>query len=346
MINAIFVVFVFILSSICSFSKGSPTSKIKRQLFLIISIIIVLGVIFRDGNTLNDYSNYISLYNSHTRSTEVETSFILIRNISRNLGGFFFLVLIYGLLGVITKLIAIRRLTELTFLTLVIYTSNIMILHDMTQIRAGVTSGIFLLSIPYLVNNQKSKYILCTLVATFFHFSGLLLFLPCLYWIKPLRNSKLFYWIIIPIGYLLGGTIFNIDNIPIESIRLKLVMYKNLQEIGSAGLKELNIFNPYILFRIALYYLILSKENLISPHNKYFKCILFIEALALFIFPALSSIAILGYRGSELIGVVEIILYPMLYYILRPKLAAKSCVIGIGGLLLGINLTYKHLIYL
>lgn len=342
MINAAIVCVLWLYAAIlscCSFKYSKPKG------FFAIAVIILLFVAFRDGTTLNDYSNYVDLYYNN-RLNEVEVSFYFIKNITHYLGGIMGLFVIYAVLCVSTKIIGIYKLTNLLFLTLGIYISNIMILHDMTQIRAGVTSGIFLCSIPYLMRKEKVKYIFCVLLASFFHFSGLLLFIPCLYWVNKLRESKWFYWGIIPIGYLIGNTIFDIANFPIEPIRQKLQMYQNLQATGSAGLKDLNVFNPYIIFRIALYYILLYKAQVIEPYNKYFKCILFIEAIALFIFPAFSSLAILGYRGSELIGVVEIVLYPMLYYILRPKVLAKLSVIGIGGLLLIINLTYKHLIYL
>ena len=344
MINASIVLLLFIICCFCSI--GSFKSK-KRQLisYTIISIIILIFVAFRDGNSLNDYSNYINLYNTN-RIGEVEPSFYLIRDITQHLGGIITLFFIYAFLGVSFKIIAIYKITDLLFLTLIIYISNIMILHDMTQIRAGVTSGIFLFSIPYLATQEKLKYCICCAVAIFFHSSGILLLLPTLFWFSTIRNSEKLIFLLIPIGYLLGNTVLNLNNIPIESIRIKLEMYKSLQASNSAGLKDLNIFNPYILFRIAMFYILLWKGNIIQKHNPYFKPLIFVEAIGLFIFPVFSSIAILGYRGSELIGVVEILLYPMLYYVIRPNLFGKLIVILIGALLLVVNLTYKHLIYI
>ena len=345
MVNAIFVILLWSISSIISLSSiNKSTNSLKY--YTVLSIIIFFVVTFRDGSSLNDYSNYIQLYIDSNRSTEVEPSFIYIKNIAHFLGGIFILFLIYAFLCVFIKVIAIYRLTNLLFLTLVIYISNIMILHDMTQIRAGVASGIFLYSIPYLARQEKIKYLVSVLIATFFHYSGILFFLPCLFWINRIRISKWFYLLIIPIGYILGGTIFDVSHFPIEHIRFKLEMYKNLQNAGVDGFTALNIFNPYIIFRIVLFYLLLWKRNIILSNNPYFSCLLFIEAIAIFVFPAFSSIALLGYRGSELLGVVEIILYPMLYYIIKPKFWGKLSVIGIGGLLLVVNLTYKHLIYL
>jgi len=345
--NLIFVLslfFICALTSLCVNEKKNTNNKIKW--YIILSIIIIIGVALRDGNSLNDYKNYVDIYNNSSRAGDVEPSFYIIKQISEPLGGMMAMFAIYAFLCVFIKIVAFYRLTKLLFLTLTVYVANIMILHDMTQIRAGVTSAVFLYSIPFLRDGKHIKYLICVLIATFFHFSGLLLIIPCLYWIKCIRNSFLFLALIIPIGYLLGGTIFDVSNFPIESIRIKLQMYKNLQAAGAAGLKDLNLFNPYIIFRIALYYILLSKSRLIAAHNENFKCLLFIESIALFVFPAFSSIALLGYRGSELIGIVEVVLYPMLFYAIKPRLAGKLSVIGIGALLLGVNLTYKHLIYI
>lgn len=344
MMNLLSTLGLFTLALIISLSRNGVKGHNKSIYYFCFFILTFVLVAFRDGDSLNDYNNYVDLYNSNSRNGEVEYSFYVIRNISRKLGDFRILFFIYALFCVGIKFMSFYRLTNLLFLTLVVYISNIMLLHDMTQIRAGVASGIFLFSIPYLERQEKVKYLLCVLAATFFHNSGLLFFLPCLYWVKAFRN-KIMLLTIIPLGYVLGGTIFDVSNFPIEAIRIKLQIYVNLQASQSAGLKDLNIFNPYILFRICLYYLLLWKQSIIAQNNKYFNCLIFIEAIALFIFPAFSSIAILGYRGSELLGIVEVVLYPMLYYAIKPKIVAKFSVVSIATALLIVNLTYKHLIY-
>ena len=138
---------------------------------------------------------------------------------------------------------------------------------------------------------------------------------------------------------------FDISVIPIESIRLKLEMYQHLQEQSVQGFTDANLFNPYFLFRCALYYGMLWKRDTIGTYNPYFPLFIKIEGIALFLFPALSFISLLGYRGSELLGVVEIILYPLFMYAFRPRIAAKMAVIGIGTLLLAVNIIHKHLIF-
>ena len=345
MSNLIIVLFLFVFTGISAFVEPGLNKDTRRKLYILVSVIIVIFVGLRDGSSLNDYGNYVRIYNDLTRRSEVEFSYNVICSLAGSLGGVSVMFFIYALLGTSTKLFAFYRLTDLKFLTLAIYVSNIMILHDMTQMRAGVASGIFLLALPYLCDRKVLKYLLLVALAFCFHYSSLLFLIPCLFWIKSLRDNRWFYLLIIPIGYLLGTTVLNPEMIPYEPIKAKILMYRNLQQMGSTGFPDLNIFNPYILFRIAIYFILLWKFNLIKRFNRYFQVLMFIEGLAICLFPAFSSIALLGYRGSELLGIVEVVLYPMLYYAIKPKTAAKFSVISIAAALLIVNLTYKHLIY-
>ncbi len=344
--NLFFVLGAYIYCVFISCIKSvNKTLKCSKILFCIIIFILIVCVAFRDGSTLNDYENYSSYYYSDLNDGAVfEPSFYWITHISRYAGSIFVLFFIYSFLGIGLKGVAIYKLTNLRFLTLCVYISNILILQDMTQIRAGVAAGFFLISIPYLKDIRKLEYLIIILIASLFHYSALLFLICCLFWIKKIRYKRSFLWLIIPICYSLSGTALNLNLIPFEPLRLKLDMYQQLQEDGVVGFTKLNIFNPYILFRIILYYFILWKARFIIIHNQYFQTLIFIESIALSIFPLFSAIPLLGYRGSELLGVVEIILYPLLIYCFKQKIIGTIFVILISALLLTINLTYKVLI--
>ena len=341
--NCIFVIGSYLFCIFNSLQSSVRRLNKDRHLYWFIIFALILFVTFRDGDSLNDYDGYVSLYSSVSR-TVIEPAFLLIREIARCGGSIYIMFFLYALIGVGTKGIAINRITQLKFLTLCIYISNILILHDMTQMRAGVASGIFLLALPYLKDKKVLKYIVLISIAILFHYSAILFLLCCFFWVKRIATSKIFLWSIIPLGYLLGGTIVDTSLIPFEPLRLKLEMYQKLNESGTEGYTSLNIFNPYILFRIILYYIILWKSKLIEGKNQYFNVLIFIESIAIFVFPFLSFIPILGYRGSELLGIVEILLYPFMIYCFKPQLHGKICVIGISLLLLIVNLTYKSLI--
>lgn len=341
--NYIFVIGSYLFSIFHSLQSTSYRSKKNRDLYWFVIFALILFVTFRDGSSLNDYDGYVSLYSSVNRIV-IEPAFLLIREVARSGGNIYLMFFLYALIGIGTKGIAINNITQLKFLTLCVYISNILILHDMTQMRAGVASGLFLLALPYLKDRKILKYITLISIATLFHYSAILFLFCCIFWVKKLATNKVFLWSIIPLGYLLGGTIVDPSLIPFEPLRLKLEMYQKLNESGTDGYTSLNLFNPYIIFRIILYYIILWKSSLIINKTPYFNVLIFIESIAIFVFPFLSFIPILGYRGSELLGVVEILLYPLMIYCFKPRLYGKICVIGISLLLLIVNLTYKALI--
>ena len=346
--NTVFIVGV--LFAFCTVMAVTETNLRNQEMFILYGLsglVMVLIAGFRDGNTVGDYKNYLAMYESPDNYLTVESSFKLISHFTKAIGASpYFLFLIYAAIGISCKFIAIKRLTSLLFLSLVIYISNVFLLYDMTQMRAGVAAGIFLLAIPSLAARKGLHYLMLILFASFFHYSALAL-LP-LYFINNRAfsvKSKYFWWVIIPFGFVANLLIGDITAfIPIEAVRVKLELYQQLQEQGVQGYKDANLLSPTFLFRAALYYFLLYKYDLIRQKNKYFPLLIKIEGIALFLFPALSFISLLGYRLSELFGMVEIILYPLIIYTLKPQSAAKAVGIGIGLLLLSVNIFYRHLI--
>ena len=110
---------------------------------------------------------------------------------------------IYAALGIGLKFYALRKLTPLYFLTMVIYMGNYYVLHDFIQIRAGVSSAMLLIAIKPLTEGNRKKAFLCFLIAAVFHYSSLA-FLPILFFRNDI--SKLWKYILIgiaPVGVVL-----------------------------------------------------------------------------------------------------------------------------------------------
>lgn len=338
---------LFIFCAVMAMAGTKLHHREKLILYGITGFVMILIAGLRDGNTVGDYKNYLEMYESPENYLTLESSFRLISNFTKAIWPSpYFMFLVYAAIGVSCKIFAIKRLTSLLFLSLVIYISNVFLLYDMTQMRAGVAAGIFLLAIPSLAERKIVRFIVLILLASFFHYSALALLPLCLINNNTLtKKSEFFWWSIIPLGFIVNMLMGDITAlIPIEAIRLKLELYQQLQEQGAQGYKDANLFSPTFLFRGILYYFLLWKYDLIRRKNKYFSLLIKIEGIALFMFPALSFISLLGYRLSELFGMVEIIIYPLLVYTLRPQLAAKAVGVGIGILLLSVNIFYRHLI--
>ena len=122
-----------------------------------------------------DYQNYTDIfYGINTKV--VEPAIILISSAIQTVSyNPIFLFIVFALIGVILKFIAIRQLTELWFLSGAMYICYYFMYHEMIQIRAGVVSGLLLLAVkPVYERNWKVFVSLCLLGLTF-HISALLI---------------------------------------------------------------------------------------------------------------------------------------------------------------------------
>ena len=285
------------------------------MILIFLGVLLVLLAGFRIGSQFPDYSSYLVLYEQvKSGDALVELSFICISKIVAFLfNNVLFVFLIYALIGVTLKLVAIKQLTDLWLLSLVVYVANFFILHEMIQIRAGIASAFLLLSIKPIYDRNFKKFITFTLLAIFFHISSLII-LPLWFLGEFKYKANLSYMIsIMPIAYgiyFMKITVLNF--IPIPYVQEKLELYALLQELGTADfLTDINVFNYVFLAKIIIFYLLVWKSQLLMLQNKYTIVLLHIYAVSLFMYPALAMMPVLAGRVSELLGVVEIILFPL-----------------------------------
>jgi len=310
-------------------------------------LLLFLLATFRDGNAVRDYRIYVDMYSvvdSHENmgGWVVEYSFFLIAMFVKHvlIDNILFLFAIYALLGIALKFLAVRELTGLIFLSMVIYISNFYILHEFTQIRVGVSSGFMLLCINPINERNFKRFIIFTCCALFFHYSAILLFI--LWFFRNDRINKYIYILIIPLSFIFYFLQINIISvlihlIPIDYIQQRYNIYLQKQQ-------EMNVFNPVILAKCVIYYVILWKSKLIEKQNKYVNLLLKFEALSLSSFILFSQIPAFSVRISQFLGIVEIILIPLVYYAFNPKILSKSLVVFIGLCMLLINIFYSKLI--
>lgn len=330
------VLLLFVIIAAASFVK---TSKRQNKLYVAIGVLFVLVAGFRPGDL--DYKNYVQAYNWIRMGFTVliEPTFILISKVSPTESIMFF---IYALLGVSLKFIAIRRITELWFLSLSIYLSYFFILHEMTQIRVGIASGILLLSIKPLYERQFKAFLFYVIIAMLFHASAIIMLLLWFFTDKP---QILFLRLAIPIAYFvyfLKIDFFRL--IPIPLFQSKIDAYIALQEIGNEMASKINVFNILSLFKIGIFYILLLRSSVLQEMNKYALLLLKIQALSIAALPFFSQMPVIAFRISELFGVVEIINIPMLIYLFKPKLLAHWLLLGVALLLLLISVFYLNLI--
>jgi hypothetical protein len=225
--------------------------------------------------------------------------------------------LIFATLGISIKFLAIKKISKMPLLSVIVYLSIYFILHEMTQIRAGVAAGLFLLSIPDIYNRNFRKFIIKALLAISFHYSAIVM-IP-LYFLHPKKLNVAY--ILLPIVGLISAyfglskiLLSNLANLAPNFLAYKINTYLTLLELGEHS--EINIVNFYytsLLFFTYLGFFLYIKNKIKNDYNVLFLKIL---ALSLFSFYFFSSVPVFAFRVSEFLNVVTVIFLPnfILYF--------------------------------
>lgn len=324
--------------------------RYNKAIYIFIGTVLLSCAIFKEIGFDNDSENYEFFflhYDDQYVQMAVEHSYLILSQIlNKFTSDVHIMFLIYSGTGVLMKMSAIKQLSELWFLPLLVYMGNYYIIHDLTQIRACVVSGIFLLSIKPLANGKKIKTALLLLVGCIFHYSTIALF-PVLFLSNKDMNKKdrLMWAMLVPLGYMLCFANINLmTEIPIPYIGEKLSAYQDLSERGIKG-SEINIFNVVFVVTWFAYIYILYFYDTVIKHNKYLPLMLKLTGVSIFSFLALSFLPVLSFRVSELYGMAEIFIFANIYYTIKPGWLAKI-VVGIVGIsMFMINAFYAEFLH-
>lgn len=315
-------------------TRKKLTVSHKTLVLVFIGILLVLIAGFRPLEYFRDASIYLEIIRSMNSLWDMEPSVWLINQFNQLLLGgndqIFFLI--YAILGVTIKIIAINRLSSLPLLSVYLYICLYFVLHEMTQIRVGVACGIFLLAIPDIVNKNFRMYLFKTLIAMAFHYSAIIMLV--VYFVNNKNINRKIYFFLPIIGLFLAFipnlilTIFTFFEFILPSvIANKITIYISL--IDNEDYNKINIFNLFTLSLICFYYFALFniwrlKTELDIVLIKFF-------GLQLFIYYAFSSIPTFAIRLSEFIGFSLIILIPNLIFMFKQKLLPLLVIIVWGG---------------
>ncbi len=308
-----------------------PRTNGAKAFYILLGIVVAAYAGFRDGERVADYTVYETIYEQEILMVEptfTAIAFFVKRCLGDNI---LFLFLIYAAIAVALKWRAIEQLTSLVFLSVLIYLSNLFVLHELTQMRTAAATGFFLLSIKPLYERNGKKFLLLIACATLFHVSSLLAFF--LWFLKPEGINKPLWISFIVIGYGLAIMHFDLFGlaayIPIPFIQEKVSMYLALQEELDGGA---NIFSPIFMGELAITLFLMWKAELIATRNRYvylFLKIMFVSSLSLLLF---SSNLAAGLRFNEFFGTVGILLYPLLYYTVEQKAIAKMALMFLAAI--------------
>jgi len=310
--------------------------RINKKTLVLFTVALLLIFIagFRPIGLDRDSPTYVSLLNipfSQANFLDKEPTFWMLVEINRvlfssNERTFF---LIFAIIGVSLKILAINRLSSMPFLSLWAYICLYFILHEMTQIRAGVASGIFLLAIQDIVNRNFKNYLIKTFLAVMFHYSAIIM-LP-LYFLNPKRINYALFLTLPILGIILGILTKNEMRYLIEIsseflpefIGVKINTYLSLLEMGLFN--RLNIIRHYLIAGLlgTYYFLLLNTKYL-----KFNLDLIMIKILGimLFLFYSLLAVPVFAGRISEFLGVVLIILIPHIALMFKQKDIIKALI--------------------
>lgn len=342
---AYLIISLFVLAGICSLLEHSMQPSLRNRLYLFFFLALVLLAGLREVGIDPDSDNYEEIYRTYystSASDKVESTFLIISaffNIFTN--DVHLLFLTYAFIGVGFKMFAIRKVTDLTFLTLATYISFYYFVHEVTQIRTGVLSGLFLLSIYYI--GEEKRWIAASLIilGSCFHVSGLVL-LPMVFLNnKELTGkSKLIWSSVVPAGYVLYfvgvGVLMMLD---IPMVGAKLASYQQAEDTGQYG-TGVNVFGPLYLLNVLVYFYLMYFSKTLTGHNKYFALLMKIFAIGIASYAALSFVTVIAIRVSLLIRVVSLLLFPCIAYTIAPRWVGIVVVLLLGVIYMNYGLNY------
>lgn len=286
----------------------SINMSLKMCLWIILWIFLIY-VSVNKPDSIPDYAVYKEIFENIKDGIPIiyEPTFIWI---SRGVNDFTALLLIYAIIGIGLKLISIKQLSPDKTLSLLCYVSLTYILQDVVQIRAGIASAIFLISIYYLCGYKKNIYCTLILIASLFHFSSVILF--CFVFFNQ-NKIDIQYW-----AWLLCAIfVMSLFNISLGSVLMKmpidsLAIYKNyLNAENNMSVGLLLYVRIFIAFAILLN--IYKIKRLFPCAIIYLK----IYIVSILLLPLFNSLPFVGGRLNELVGVVEIVVVtfiPMISY--------------------------------
>ena len=331
---------IYGIVSVSAFMRKADTKHLYVVLGLFyLFIILVMAATFRPSD-MSDYQNYEYIFRTG-ENERMEPGFM---GLVHFLGSFVseprFFFACFAILSIGIRLKAIQKLSPSISLSLLIYLSNVFVLHDMIQIRCAIASSLALFAFKYIYERKVKQFVLTCGLALLFHYSAALI-LP-LWFFNVHKPQKIFFLSLIPASYVLAitGNLVGsyVQYVPIEAVQEMWEIYNYSTQ---NGLDEgVNIFNILHLFRCAICMFLCYNIDYISKYNEFAILLVKIYVASLVSFILFSDISAFAFRISEFLQVVEILLLPMLVYKFKQRFIGKLVVVMIGFVFLGLTIMY------
>lgn len=256
------------------------------------------------------------------------------------------IMLFFAFASVILKIFVIDRFAINPYLVILLYFSHYFIIHEMTQIRIGLASSIFLLSLVFYFQNNYKAYIIMILLAAMFHYSALgyliLLLLNKTTFNRYIYSvllllSFIFAFVKLPLFNLVGSIFSAVDSSG------KLGTYSTIIEYNLADdIKVFNIINLLKIFCSVYLMFLVPKYDLLKDKRLIFflKC----NIISVFVLSLFSGVPLVAFRISELYGVVSMFIFAYMAKYLPFSKYNIWFVVFIAGLLFYLSALHSGLL--
>jgi hypothetical protein len=329
-----------------------------KNKYLIFTVILLLALLagLRGINVSKDYYSYSYIFENVYDLTEngldyltvFEPGFIAIIIFFRAIFEYNYIVVImlfYAFSSLLLKIYAINRLSINPYLAILFYFSYYFLIHEMTQIRIGLASGIFLISLIPFLKGKRITFVCLILLATLLHYSAIFYLLLLLFNTIKFNRSLYFFALILsiilaivklPLLNLLG-------NFDPANLSDKFNTYVELSESGSV---TINVFNSLNICNIlCCVYLIffVSKETILGDS----KLLLFLKCniLSIFLLSLLAGVPVVSLRFSQLFGITQIFLFTYLVKYLPAQKFNVLILVLLAGFFFYITGFYGNLLH-
>ena len=312
----------------------------RGWLLFALATVLTLFVAFRPEGIDKDYNSYLGYFNNpySVSASLTEPTFKIINGLSRFLNAPLLLFVIYAFLAVPLKVCAIKRLSPYWYLSILLWFAHLFLIQEMTQIRAAVSSGIFLFSLPYLGDAKRLKFTLCLIASILFHYSAIVLIPLLMLGNKDLSRYWRFLLVILPITMYVfpfaGMDVLKL--VPIPFLQQKLQMYEDLMVYEGGVWADINIYNVVALARLFAYYVLVWKYDYLKDKYPYMPIMLKIFCYSICMYVGFSFLPPVAMRIEEFIAIIDCILFPLLAVLIRPHWLGRLLVVVYAMATLGL----------
>lgn len=333
----------------------------KKHLFefrLLLAAMLIVFAAFRPEGGDRDYENYLFSFELFLEPSDYFTHYFewaffdpmyylipsFIKTFISQYSYAIITFIFFSLLAVSLKFSGINKLSRFFFLSVLVYFSNFYLLHEMTQIRAAVATGLFLTGLYYFEKKSYLTFFILILVAFLFHYSSLIYLF--LFFINSTKiNFKIYFGLMaatLLFAVINMGFIFSFFNLELLGpLTMRASSHVEMTEYGIAD--KINKLNVMFLASFAITAMLVFFSDAIYQQNKYAYLLLKIQVWGLFIFQFFSAVSAIAFRFSELFLCVQILTLPFIVYLFRNRWIGVAMVILISGGYFWINLFYEKL---